>query len=74
MVINSSKQGQPRKGWPGYTETARLIILDLGLPDRDGQEVIRELRGWTSLPILILSARGQESDKVKALDAEPMIT
>lgn len=45
-----------------------LIILDLGLPDRDGQDVIRELRGWTSLPILILSARGQESDKVKALD------
>lgn len=46
-----------------------LIILDLGLPDRDGQDVIRELRGWTSLPILILSARGQESDKVNALDA-----
>ncbi len=46
-----------------------IIILDLGLPDRDGQDVIRELRGWTSLPILILSARGQESDKVLALDA-----
>src|SRR5512142_3124167 len=46
-----------------------LIILDLGLPDRDGQDVIRELRGWTSLPILVLSARGQESDKVLALDA-----
>ncbi len=46
-----------------------VIILDLGLPDRDGQDMIRELRGWTRVPILILSARGQESDKVMALDS-----
>ncbi len=46
-----------------------LIILDLGLPDRDGQDVIRELRAWTTVPILVLSARGQESDKVLALDS-----
>jgi len=46
-----------------------LIILDLGLPDMDGLEVARQIRGWTSTPILILSARGQERDKVAALDA-----
>lgn len=45
-----------------------LILLDLGLPDRDGLEVTRELRGWTSAPIIIISARGQEQDKVNALD------
>ncbi len=51
------------------TRNPDLIILDLGLPDLDGLEVIRQLREWTKLPILILSARGQESDKVIALDA-----
>jgi two-component system KDP operon response regulator KdpE len=48
---------------------AELIILDLGLPDLDGLEVIRRLREWTIVPILVLSARGQETDKVVALDA-----
>jgi two-component system KDP operon response regulator KdpE len=51
------------------TEQPDLIILDLGLPDMDGLEVIRQLREWSSTPILILSARGQEGDKVAALDA-----
>jgi two-component system KDP operon response regulator KdpE len=46
-----------------------VVILDLGLPDISGFEVIRELRGWSSVPIVILSARGQESDKIAALDA-----
>jgi two-component system KDP operon response regulator KdpE len=46
-----------------------LIILDLGLPDRDGLDVIRDLRAWTAMPILILSARGEETQKVAALDA-----
>ncbi|WP_348944016.1 two-component system response regulator KdpE [Chitinibacter sp. FCG-7] len=46
-----------------------LVILDLGLPDQDGLEVIRQLRDWTDLPILVLSARSQESEKVAALDA-----
>jgi len=46
-----------------------LVILDLGLPDLDGIEVTRLLRGWTHIPIIILSVRGQESEKVAALDA-----
>lgn len=46
-----------------------LIILDLGLPDGHGEEVCREVRGWSTTPILILSARGAESQKVTALDA-----
>lgn len=45
-----------------------LIILDLGLPDLDGLEVLRRLREWSQVPIIILSVREQENDKVKALD------
>jgi two-component system KDP operon response regulator KdpE len=45
-----------------------LVILDLGLPDIDGQEVLRSLREWLTAPIVVLSARGLESQKVKALD------
>ncbi len=50
------------------TRKPDLVILDLGLPDRDGIEFIRDLRNWTSVPILILSARSDEGDKVTALD------
>ena len=46
-----------------------LVILDLGLPDMDGIEVIRGLRGWTSAPIVVLSGRTDSADKVDALDA-----
>lgn len=46
-----------------------LVILDLGLPDMDGVVLARKLRGWSAVPILVLSARSQESEKVAALDA-----
>ena len=46
-----------------------LILLDLGLPDSDGLTVTREIRGWSRTPIIVISARGQEQDKVAALDA-----
>lgn len=50
------------------TRKPDLIILDLGLPDVDGLEVIKKLREWTSRPVIILSARNMETDKVAALD------
>ena len=60
-------------GTTGLAAVARdrpdVIILDLGLPDMDGTEVIHGVRGWTSIPIIVLSAWGQESQKVAALDA-----
>jgi len=46
-----------------------LVILDLGLPDGNGIDFIRDLRGWSDVPILVLSARSHENDKIQALDA-----
>ncbi len=46
-----------------------VVVLDLGLPDLDGTEVIAGLRGWTAVPIIVLSARVESGDKVRALDA-----
>jgi two-component system KDP operon response regulator KdpE len=51
------------------TRKPDLIILDLGLPDGDGVDFIRDLRTWSSIPVLVLSARVEEDDKVAALDA-----
>src|SRR5205809_846040 len=51
------------------TSRPDLVILDLGLPDIDGVEVARRLREWSALPIIVVSARGKEQDKVVALDA-----
>lgn len=46
-----------------------LVVLDLGLPDLDGQQVLRELREWTNVPVLVLSVRASETQKVEALDS-----
>ena len=51
------------------TRQPDLVLLDLGLPDIDGLEVTRRIRGWSAVPIVVVSARGQERDKVAALDA-----
>ena len=61
----TGKQGLVEAG----TRKPDLVILDLGLPDLDGVEFIRDLRGWSSVPVLILSARSTENDKIVALDA-----
>ncbi len=51
------------------TQNPDLILLDLGLPDADGIDLTKQIREWSSVPILIISARGREDDKVLALDA-----
>lgn len=50
-------------------EHPAIVLLDLGLPDADGINVIKSVRGWSSLPIIVLSARGEEKSKIEALDA-----
>ncbi|KXW57905.1 two-component system response regulator KdpE [Ferrovum myxofaciens] len=51
------------------TRKPDLVILDLGLPDREGVEVLQDLRSWSQVPVIILSARSNEEDKIAALDA-----
>ncbi len=77
--LKAALQGQGFKlleaatGSQGLAMTAShnpdIILLDLGLPDMDGLEVIRGLRAWARTPIIIISARGRDADKVEALDA-----
>jgi two-component system KDP operon response regulator KdpE len=51
------------------TQGADLVVLDLGLPDLDGHEVLREIRAWSQVPVIVLSVRASETQKVRALDA-----
>jgi two-component system, OmpR family, KDP operon response regulator KdpE len=65
-----SEAGDGRSGLEALaTGGADLVILDLGLPDLDGMEVLRELRAWSSVPVIVLSVRASEGEKVRALDA-----
>ena len=65
IETETGKQGMTE----AETRKPDLIILDLGLPDMDGVEVVKGVRAWSSVPVIILSARSQESDKISALDA-----
>ena len=51
------------------TQGADLVMLDIGLPGRDGHDVLRELRGWSQVPVIMLTVRADEAEKVAALDA-----
>ena len=65
-VIEATTAAEGIQQATAYTPDA--VLLDLGLPDADGLDVTRRLREWSSVPILVISARGQEESKVKALD------
>lgn len=74
-AILSSNGYQPlvaRNGAQGttmlYSAAPDLVLLDLGLPDMDGVDLIRQVRQWSAIPIIVVSARGREADKVQALD------
>jgi len=73
LIGNGFRLFEAATGESGIVETAtrqpEIVILDLGLPDIDGLEVIRRIREWSTIPIIVLSARGQERDKILALDA-----
>jgi two-component system, OmpR family, KDP operon response regulator KdpE len=73
LEANGYRVFETQNGADAITETARLrpdlIILDMGLPDMDGFEVLKRLREWTPTPVIILSVRDSDRDKVAALDA-----
>ena len=73
LANHAYRMAEAVPGQDGLAQAAErrpaLIILDLGLPDMDGLEVTRQLREWSTTPIIVLSARGQEGDKIAALDA-----
>lgn len=62
---DTAKKGLTEAG----TRKPDLLVLDLGLPDGNGLDVIRDVRGWSAVPIIVLSARSDEADKIAALDA-----
>src|SRR5450830_401441 len=68
MQVHSAETGQQGLIEVG-TRKPDTVVLDLGLPDMDGIEVIQQIRSWSTVPIIVLSARTDEAEKVKALDA-----
>jgi two-component system KDP operon response regulator KdpE len=73
LVNHGFQQAEAKTGHEGLNQVARerpdLVLLDLGLPDIDGLEVIRQLREWSQVPIIVLTACGRDAEKVTALEA-----
>lgn len=73
LTGNGYQVFEAETGAEGLTQAAQrnpdLVLLDLGLPDQDGLTVTERLRDWAKMPIIVISARGKEEDKVRALDA-----
>lgn len=73
LEANGYRLLEAESGRDGLAQAAArnpdLVVLDLGLPDQDGVEVTQNLRKWATMPLIVISARGQEEDKVRALDA-----
>jgi len=65
--VQEARDGQEALKWV-ESRVPELVILDLGLPDKDGKDVLGSIRKWSSVPVIILSARDQETEKVEALD------
>ena len=72
LSVNGYEAMQARSGAEAMSMISShcpdLVILDLGLPDMDGLDILRQLRSWSSLPVVVVSARSHENDKVTALD------
>ena len=73
IVSNQYKSLRARNGMSGISMCVShhpdLILLDLGLPDIDGMDVLKKIREFSAVPVIVISARSQESEKVEALDA-----
>ena len=67
--VDTVLDGRTALATAGRHPAADLVILDLGLPDMEGVDVIHGLRGWSHMPIIVLSGRGESADKIEALDA-----
>jgi Response regulators consisting of a CheY-like receiver domain and a winged-helix DNA-binding domain len=72
LTSNEYQVVKAKKGSEAVSMTASycpdLILLDLGLPDMDGLDVLKQIRGWSDVPVIVVTARGNETEKVKALD------
>lgn len=65
----SAQNGQQPAVIEALSHNPDIVLLDLGLPDMDGVEIIRKIRSWSNMPIIVISARTEDSDKIEALDA-----
>ena len=73
FVVQDAETGSEALRW-ATLKPPDLVILDLGLPDMDGAEVLERLRAWSSVPLIVLSVRSNEAEKVRLLETAPTTT